>query len=212
MKNHHRLMASVALAGFAVLLSACDKTTTAPSGSHRTQSVTATASIPANPTAPVTIQTTDPQSQVAVTIDPATLKLFATAAGGAGTLTMTDLAPKDYNQAPAGFRSVVPASDSVMGVFTFSVQKAAGSKVAANRASFATQPFGTIAWQFQSSTFGHCQAYSTWVFWPGSPWTSASNSFTYGSGGFIGGLYFFGPQLPILSFSVIITCSLTGLA
>jgi hypothetical protein len=144
MQNRYTLKVGTALAGLAVLVTACNKSSTSPN--TKTETVTATASIPANPTAPVTISTTGSQSNASVTVDAAGLQGIAALVGGPVTVTMSDLAPKDYGQIGAAAQTSLSSATGVNGVLSFSFSKASGN-LAADRAP-ADLVQGLPVWNF----------------------------------------------------------------
>lgn len=94
--NTSKLLLPAVMCVAVVTLAACAKETTGVS--PRTHSVVATASVPATPTAPITLTTNDPESHVSLTFDVTTLQQIAQAVGGAATITVTDIAPVDYGE------------------------------------------------------------------------------------------------------------------
>lgn len=80
---------------------------------ERTRSVKVTATIPANPTTPILIQTDDPESEVDVTLPVEALEAIIEAAGGPVQVTMTDMAPTDYDTLPASERALVEQNPSL---------------------------------------------------------------------------------------------------
>ena len=113
----------------AVVLTACNKSSTSPEPA-RTHSVTTTASVPANPTAPLTLTTNDPQSSVQVTLDAASLQAIAQAVGGAASVKLTDMAPVDYGTLPS--TEVAKFGQQPLGILVLDVTPAgaAGSNLA----------------------------------------------------------------------------------
>jgi hypothetical protein len=96
----------ITVGALAIALASCT-TTTAPVNKTRTTSVSTTAAIPATPTAPITLQTNDPQSNVQATLPVASLQAMASLVGGAAQLKMTDLASTNYSTLPTGAQAAV---------------------------------------------------------------------------------------------------------
>lgn len=129
MRNRNWLKVSSVLAGLAVLVSACNKTTTAPNNS-KTETVTATSSVSATPTSPVSVQTTGSQSNVSATFDVASLQQIVAATGGATSITMSDLASKDYGQLGSKTQTDLSSAQGVQGVLSFSFTKSTSDRAA----------------------------------------------------------------------------------
>ncbi len=132
-----RRIAIVATFAVAGALAQCKSNSTAPYD-PRTYSVTsAPLAVPAVPTVPLTISTNDPNSHVSVVLPVATLQALVAAAGGAATVTMTDVAPPDFaTKLPAGVAAQI--NSKPLTVLTITVAKssaAASSVVSAARGS-----------------------------------------------------------------------------
>ncbi len=128
MRNRYWVKASLALAGVAVLFSACHSSTSP--AITKTQTVTATASVSATPTAPVSVQTSGSQSNVSASFDVAALQQIVALVGGGATITMADLASKDYGQLGSTVQSDLTGATGLIGVLSFSFQKSASGQVA----------------------------------------------------------------------------------
>ncbi len=109
-----------------VLIAACHDST-APV-IPRTHSVTAVASIPANPTAPITIATADPESKVQLTLDVATQQAIKSLVGGAAAqVKMDDIAPADYGTLSASDQAQIAAGTNELKVLVFDITSAGAS-------------------------------------------------------------------------------------
>lgn len=155
-----RRIAAAAACVMAVALTQCAKSVTAPQ-STRTHSVVTTAQVPATPTAPVTLATSDPESQVQVTLDVATLQQIVQLAGGPATIKMTDMAPVDYTSLPAGESAQI--GNKTMAVLVFDIQRSAAASVGLSVASgdadanaAAAQGTGSMAFKVKNNTGRRC--------------------------------------------------------
>jgi len=108
-------------------VAACNRSTTAPV-SNRTKTVTAVASVPAVPTAPVTVATSDPQSNTSATFDVATLNQIVSLVGGAAKVTMADVPPADF-ASTAEAATVNQVSGTQLGVIEFNFTSASSGLV-----------------------------------------------------------------------------------
>jgi hypothetical protein len=89
--------ASGIVSALALALAVASCTITAPTKPIvRTVSVTASAPVPTVPTVPITVRTNGTESQVSVEYSLAELQALVTLYGGPVTLSVTDVAPKDY--------------------------------------------------------------------------------------------------------------------
>ncbi len=133
-----RRVAAVAVCVMATTLTQCNKSVTAPVA--RTTNVTATTTVPANPTAPVTVATADPQSNVSATVPTATAQALAAAAGGSVTVKMTDVAPTNYASLPPAVSAQAKPNDAVL---TIGVTNASGGPITP---TVATPIDATVQW------------------------------------------------------------------
>jgi hypothetical protein len=126
----------------AASLTQCKTSTTAPYNG-RTYSVTSPAvTVPATPTAPVTVATSDPQSAVQATLSVSTLQAIVASVGGAATVTMTDFDPSELSASVRALIGPNPAK-----IIQFNITKS-GSAAAvaldpARAASIAAQVTGS---------------------------------------------------------------------
>ena len=129
----NRQIAIVATFLMAASLTQCKKSPTAPFDT-RTYSVPATpVTVPAVPTAPIVIATNDPNSHVQVTLPVATLQAIVQAAGGAATVSMTDLAPTDFGSLPSDEGAKIGSRP--LTVLSFSITKSSSAASVASSAS-----------------------------------------------------------------------------
>ena len=101
-----RRISVVATLMIAASLANCHESLTAPFN-NRTYSVVTTTAVPATPTAPVTVTTSDPNSHVQVTLPVAALQAIVQAAGGAASVTVNDMAPTDYGTLPVSEHALI---------------------------------------------------------------------------------------------------------
>jgi hypothetical protein len=136
-----KLLSGSSVAALAIALASCS-TSTAPASiptPPRTASVATSAAVPAVPTAPVALTTNATESKVSATVPVAALQAMVQALGGPVTITMTDVAPKDFSSLlPAG---TVVDTNSVE-VIQFSAQRSG--------ASLAVETPGTVLGQIAS--------------------------------------------------------------
>jgi hypothetical protein len=121
-----KLLSVSSVAALAIALASCS-TSTAPASiptPPRAASVATSAAVPAVPTAPVALNTNSTESKVSASVPVAALQAIVQALGGPATITMTDVAPKDYSSLlPAG---TVVDTNSVE-VIQFSAQRSGAS-------------------------------------------------------------------------------------
>ncbi len=137
----------VAAAALSVSLVACHSNPTAATA-VRTASVAATVQVPAVPTAPITITTNDPQSNVQVTLDVKTLQQIAQLVGGAAQIKMTDMAPVDYKTLPASEQALVNHDSKSLATLVFDIQPSSSVSAIA-----ALRTFPVLAQTTSGSTF-----------------------------------------------------------
>ena len=90
----------------------------------RTRSVTTTTTIPATPTAPVTIATNDAQSKVSLTLDVSAQQALNAVAGGPAQVKLTDVAPTATATLPAAERTFVENTGGAFGTLVLEVTRA----------------------------------------------------------------------------------------
>jgi hypothetical protein len=135
-----KLVSVSTVTALAIALASCSEST-APSS--RTYSVSTTATVPANPTAPILLITNDPQSKVTVTLNVATLQALAQLVGGSAQIKMTDVAPTDYATLSANEQtSITKFGSRTLTVLFFDVTKvgalASASLAASSEVAFQT--------------------------------------------------------------------------
>jgi hypothetical protein len=137
-----KLVSVSTVTALAIALASCSEST-APSS--RTYSVSTTATVPANPTAPILLITNDPQSKVTVTLSVATLQTLAQILGGPAQIKMTDVAPTDYSSLPANEQTSISKFGSrTLTVLVFDVTRT-GALASASLASSSEVAFQTGA-------------------------------------------------------------------
>ena len=138
MKFDKRIVA-VGACVMALSLTQCSSDPTAPSA-PRTRSVATTVSVPATPTAPITLSTNDPESQVSIVLDVPTLQAMVALAGGPVTVKLTDMAPVDFaSQLPASERALIGKSGKlVMSVLVYDITRSSANAVGSTAAAVAS--------------------------------------------------------------------------
>lgn len=138
MKFDNRIVAAGACV-MALSLTQCSSDPTAPSA-PRTRSVATTVSVPATPTAPITLSTNDPESQVSIVLDVPTLQAMVALAGGPVSIKVTDMAPVDFSsQLPASERALIGKSGKlVMSVLVYDITRSSANAVGSTAAAVAS--------------------------------------------------------------------------
>jgi hypothetical protein len=126
-----RRIALVATLMIAASLTNCKGSPTAPFN-NRTYSVVTTIAVPATPTAPVTIATSDPNSHVQVTLPVAAVQAIVQAAGGGASVKMNDMAPTDYGTLPASEHALIGPQPIATLVFDITKSSAAAGLASAS--------------------------------------------------------------------------------
>lgn len=139
-----KLLAVSTAGALAIALVSCSEATAPTKAAPRTVSVATTAAVPAVPTVPVALTTNTTESKVTVTLPVAGLTALVQAAGGPVSITMTDLAAKDYaSRLPAGTAALIDPAKTA-GVFQFSTQRSGASQTALSSETVYLQGTSTI--------------------------------------------------------------------
>jgi hypothetical protein len=124
-----RLAAST-VAALAIAAAGCSESTAPAKSTPRTVSVSTSATVPAVPTAPITLATNATESQVSVTLPATALQNIVQALGGPVSITMTDVAPADVaSKLPAGSSALIDASKTAA-LILFDAQRSGASSLA----------------------------------------------------------------------------------
>jgi hypothetical protein len=134
-----KLLTASTVGALALALASCSESTAPNKAAPRTASVVTTVAVPAVPTAPVTLTTSATESKVAATVPLAALQALVQALGGPVTITMKDVAAKDYSSSlPAGTAALINASTTAA-VLQFSAVRSG--------ASLTQESSGTVLYQ-----------------------------------------------------------------
>jgi hypothetical protein len=151
-----KLLAASTVAALAIAVAGCSESTAPTKSTPRTVSVVTTASVPAVPTAPVTLTTSATESKVAVTYPLAALQAIVQSLGGPVTITMTDVASKDFAaRLPAATTALIDQSKAAS-VLVFSAQRSGASLAQATDGTILSQTFpsGFYSVEFAFTPFG----------------------------------------------------------
>lgn len=139
--NFDRRLAVAATFVLAGLMTQCESSGPTAPRPTRTRSVSTTVQVPAVPTAPITLATSDAQGQASVTLDVAALAAIVKAQGGPVSIKMTDLASADYGTLAAGEQAMLAqARNLVMATLVFNIARSSTRAGAQSELPVPTNP------------------------------------------------------------------------